>query len=254
MPLKAALIDLSGTLHVEDDPTPGAVEALERLRKTNLHIKFVTNTTKESRDTLYQRLVKIGFKMEKSEIFSSLSAAAAYIEDKRLNPCYLVADDALKDLPPANPEKFDAVVVGLAPDAFNHERLNVAFNVLLKKHPLIAIHQGKYYKRKDGLAVGPGFIVKGLEYTASTTATVIGKPTKYFFESAIPAGVAPEECVMIGDDAYDDVVGAMNVGMKGILVKTGKYLPSVVVDPPPTATLENFSAAVHWIEEELKKN
>lgn len=69
----------------------------------------------------------------------------------------------------------------------------------MKKHPLIAIHQGKYYKRKDGLAVGPGFIVKGLEYTASTTATVIGKPTKYFFESAIPAGVAPEECVMIGD-------------------------------------------------------
>lgn len=46
----------------------------------------------------------------------------------------------------------------------------------------------------------------------------------------------------------------MNVGMKGILVKTGKYLPSVVVDPPPTATLENFSAAVDWIEEELKKN
>ena len=29
--------------------------------------------------------------------------------------------------------------------------------------------------------------------------------------------------VMIGDDAKDDVLGAINSGMKGILVKTGKY-------------------------------
>lgn len=31
MPIKAALIDLSGTLHVEDQPTPDAVNALTRL-------------------------------------------------------------------------------------------------------------------------------------------------------------------------------------------------------------------------------
>lgn len=29
-PIKAALIDLSGTLHVEDQPTAGAVDALQR--------------------------------------------------------------------------------------------------------------------------------------------------------------------------------------------------------------------------------
>lgn len=31
MHIKAALIDLSGTLHVEDQPTPNAVNALKRL-------------------------------------------------------------------------------------------------------------------------------------------------------------------------------------------------------------------------------
>jgi len=30
MSIKGALIDLSGTLHVEDEPTPNAVEALKR--------------------------------------------------------------------------------------------------------------------------------------------------------------------------------------------------------------------------------
>ena len=36
-------------------------------------------------------------------------------------------------------------------------------------------------------------------------------------------GCEPEETVMIGDDCRDDVGGAQNAGMRGILVKTGKY-------------------------------
>ena len=36
-------------------------------------------------------------------------------------------------------------------------------------------------------------------------------------------GCEPEETVMIRDDCRDDVGGAQNAGMRGILVKTGKY-------------------------------
>ena len=36
-------------------------------------------------------------------------------------------------------------------------------------------------------------------------------------------GVAPADAVMIGDDVISDTGGAMNAGLKGILVKTGKY-------------------------------
>lgn len=39
----------------------------------------------------------------------------------------------------------------------------------------------------------------------------------------------------------------MNIGMGGILVKTGKYLPHIVVEPPPTVITENFDKAVDWI-------
>lgn len=64
---------------------------------------------------------------------------------------------------------------------------------------LIAVHEGKYYKRGDGLAIGPGCFTRGLEYSTGKTATVIGKPNPYFFNSAIPEGIAPHECCMIGD-------------------------------------------------------
>lgn len=63
---------------------------------------------------------------------------------------------------------------------------------------LIAIHEGRYYKRPDGLALGPGAFIKGLEYSASVKAEVVGKPTKEFFLAAL-GDIKPQEAIMIGD-------------------------------------------------------
>lgn len=64
-----------------------------------MSIKFVTNTTKDSKKTLHERLTKIGFKLEATEIYSSLSAAAAFVTNEKLNPLYLLTDDARQDFP-----------------------------------------------------------------------------------------------------------------------------------------------------------
>lgn len=43
----------------------------------------------------------------------------------------------------------------------------------------------------------------------------------------------------------------MAIGMKGVLVKTGKYLPNVILDPAPTKVVENFSKFVDLFENDL---
>lgn len=63
---------------------------------------------------------------------------------------------------------------------------------------LVAIHEGRYYKRSDGLALGPGAFIRGLEYSAGVKALVVGKPTKEFFMAALD-NIDPQEAVMIGD-------------------------------------------------------
>ena len=40
------LIDLSGTIHIEDNVIPGAIEAVKLLRQKKIPFLFVTNTTK----------------------------------------------------------------------------------------------------------------------------------------------------------------------------------------------------------------
>lgn len=70
--------------------------------------------------------------------------------------------------------------------------------MLLDGALLIAIHEGRYYKRPDGLALGPGAFIKGLEYSSNVKAEVVGKPTIEFFKAAL-GDVDPAKAVMIGD-------------------------------------------------------
>lgn len=69
-------------------------------------------------------------------------------------------------------EPLNAVVVGLAPSMFDYEQMNRAFRLLLKDNcRLIAIHKGRYYKKNDGLALGPGPFVETLTYATEKTVS-----------------------------------------------------------------------------------
>lgn len=120
-----------------------------RLRSINdIQIRYVTNTTKESKESLLQRLHRIGFSsITKDSMFTSLSAAVQYVKSNNLKPFYLLTEDAKKDFmeqtmenasstslstASANNdgneyENSDCVVVGLAPDKFVFETINKAF-------------------------------------------------------------------------------------------------------------------------------
>lgn len=72
--------------------------------------------------------------------------------------------------------------------------------LLMSGCPLVAVHKARYYKRPDGLALGPGPFVEALEYASGKKADVIGKPERSFFQSALDVlGVSAEETAMIGD-------------------------------------------------------
>ena len=93
--------------------------------------------------------------------------------------------------------------MGLAPNKFNYESMNIAFHMLLKGSQLIAINKSKYLKSNKGLVLGAGAFVSALEFAAESNSTIVGKPNKEFFLQALePYGCPPEEAVMIGDVLY----------------------------------------------------
>ena len=248
----AALVDLSGTIHVSTTPIPGAIEACRRLQNLKVPVKFLTNTSKTSSSDLLRLLRDMGFGTEcipdANSIMTSTTAARRLLLEHNLRPMCLVEEILLEDLHGIDTSETDpnCVLVGLAPSAFKYNRLNEAFRLLMRIKdkeegqsfpadkdgaisPLIAIHRGKYLRDGDGeLSLGPGGFVSCLEEASEISAITVGKPNASFFCSAIAdwveEGISPDEILMVGDDVEQDVNGAIRAGIgMGILVKTGKY-------------------------------
>jgi len=252
MKIEGALIDLSGTLIIDDAVIPGAVEALQRLYDHHIKVKFITNTTKESIRELHNRLVSLSLPIEKEDVFSSLTAARALVEKRGLRPLLFLDDRAKEDFEGISTENPDSVLIGLAPSCFTYELMNKAFCMVIDGAPLIAIHKARYYAGKESLFIGPGAFVAALEYATEEEAEVVGKPSKQFFMQVLESmGIKAGNTIMIGDDVRDDVEGAMKAGMKGLLVKTGKYMDGDEgkIQPKPTHVSPSIVEAVDYILE-----
>jgi ribonucleotide monophosphatase NagD (HAD superfamily) len=84
-----------------------------------------------------------------------------------------------------------------------------------------------FWHAHDGLRLDVAPFVAALEHATGKKALVFGKPDKSFFLSAVMhLGLPAGEVLMIGDGIETDVAGAQNAGLKGALVRTGKFRES----------------------------
>lgn len=251
--IRAVLLDLSGTLHVETKAIPGAVQAITRLQESNVPIRVLTNTSTVSAFALQQQLSAMGFSFQSDQIFTSVLAVKAYLKKKNLRPWCLLEDtsdfEGLCLDPPYN-----CVVLGLAPSKCNYENLDKGFQILQQGGELIAMHRSTFVKKESGSkSLGPGAFVAALEAAVpGCQATILGKPSKGFFKNVLWDDIDPSEICLVGDDLVGDIQGAQEVGVgTTLLVKTGKYMDGDKLTVEPTKVLPSIVEAVDYILENL---
>lgn len=225
--IKAVLFDLDGVLYVGKQTIPGAVEAVDALRKAGIIIRFVTNTSTLSLVSLQGKLNALGFNAVPEEIMSAPQATIQYLKRQPNPVCkLLLAEDVRKDFSCFDLSETVAnfVVIGDIGDAWSYPLLNEVFHCLVNGAQLIAIHKNRFWQTEYGLQMDIGAFVTGLEYASNTKAMLMGKPSRHFFNTVIETlRLKPSEVMMVGDDIDADVGGAQDAGLHGVLVKTGKY-------------------------------
>jgi HAD superfamily hydrolase (TIGR01458 family) len=252
--IRGILIDLSGVIYIGDGPVAGAPEALSRLRKSGLPVRFLTNTTRTPKRGLLERLSTMGFQITAEELFTPAQAACELLIERRLAPDLLIhpaLEEDFQGLPPSSGGG-RAVVVGDAADGFTYQALNAAFRDLADGAEFLALAKNRAFLDADGrLSLDTGAFVAALEYASGRTATVLGKPSADFYaQAARDMDVSMSGLVMIGDDVESDVSGALKAGVgHALLVRTGKYAPGaeVAAEPAPTAIVDDIGAAADWI-------
>ena len=230
------LIDLDGVLYTGDTAVPGAVKTMQALADNGYPFRCLSNSTRKCRRTIAARLETMGFAIPESSIFTPPLAAVRYMRDAKKDRAFLlVTGDVDRDFAGACTDDgsvhTDYVVVGDAGDKVTYANLNHAFRCLMEGAGLIALERDRYWMDKDGLSLSAGPVVAALEMAAGTKATVVGKPSKEFFGLALKdLGLPKEEVIMIGDDIATDIGGAQGAGIRGALVRTGKFRPGVLDD------------------------
>ena len=244
---RALLLDLDGVLYVENEPVPGAAEAVERLRGAGLGLRFVTNTTARSRAQTLEKLARLGFELESEELVTPAALAQRHCVDVGHRTVALIMNDDVKaDFERLEPveDAPDAVIIGDLGEAFGFEILNRAFRMVMDGAELVALQKNRFWLTADGLSLDAGPFVAAIEYAADREATVVGKPSPQFFELVLEGlGVPAANAAMVGDDIETDIGGAMQFGLRGILVRTGKYREEFVRQSgiEPTATVDSIA-------------
>lgn len=112
--IHALLIDLDGVLYVEEEPIPGAVEALQRFRGGGLKLRFVTNTTAHSRDRTLEKLARLRLPVGNDELVTPAALAVHQVlASVEVDPsaAAMIGDDIESDIGGALRAGLDAILV-----------------------------------------------------------------------------------------------------------------------------------------------
>lgn len=223
---RALLLDLSGVVYDGSRVIAGAGETIAAAREHNIILRFVTNTATKAAATIRTDLVAMGIDIADDELITAPMAARAYIEQLGLRPFCLIHPALQSEFAAIEQADPDCVLLGDAREALNYANLNTAFQLCKAGAPLIGIGMNKYFRDDDGLKLDAGGFIRLVAWAADTEATIMGKPSRAFFDQVVAStGIPAEHCLMVGDDVASDVNGAIDAGLRGCLVKTGKYQP-----------------------------
>lgn len=224
--IRAVLCDLVGVLYEGQRVLPGAHAALAALEAAGIAVRYLTNTTRSPRAAILARLHALGFRLDAASLFTAPRAVHEHLHREGLEPHLIVHPELRPEFADLPRTGRPCVVIGDPGEAIGYAELNAAFRLLKAGAPLVAMGRNRYFQEDGALSLDMGPFVALLEYAAETEALVLGKPAPAFFQAALAsAGVAADEAVMIGDDVEADVLGAVDAGLRAILVGTGKYRP-----------------------------
>ena len=230
--MQAILFDLDGVIYQGETAIAGAKEVVAWVRAQGIPHLFLTNTTSRPRAAIAAKLQAMGIDIDEEALLTPPLAAARWLSESGVRNVALFVTEAtssefsaLSRNPLAN---VDAVVVGDLGERWDFSTMNGAFRLLMSASApqLVALGMTRYWLSESGLRLDVGPFIKALEYATGREAIVIGKPAPHYFNAALSKlGVAAEKTLMIGDDIRGDIEGAQRLGMKAVLVRTGKFRP-----------------------------
>ncbi len=249
--IRGIILDIDGTVVLEDRVLDGAPEALTTLRELGYRLVFCTQQNQYSDRTLSERLRAVGLNVSEREIVSAGTVAVNAIAEKHPgSQVYVVGSDSLRDrmarsgmkvLSDRQGERAEVVLVATDYDV-NQTRLSAAAEAVSRGAAFYVTNLDRGEPMKDRIIPGPGSLAVAIAYTAQRRPTVLGKPSPTMVSAVqdrlnLPASAM----VVVGDQPAQDVKLGRMLGAITVLLMSGvttedslkrtssSYLPDIVL-------------------------
>jgi phospholysine phosphohistidine inorganic pyrophosphate phosphatase len=231
--MKAILFDLDGVLYTGENAIEGAADVINWCVHEAVAHLFLTNTTSRPRAALVDKLAGFSIVTNPDDFLTPALAARQWLNNNINGKIALFIPEATLDeftdfeqCEDSSEQGAQAVIVGDLGEAWDFKTLNRAFRLLMNNPDtkLIALGMTRYWRAEDGLRLDAAPFIKALEHASGREAIVLGKPSKEFYLSALDRlGCDASETIMIGDDIRGDIEASQSAGIRGLLVRTGKF-------------------------------
>jgi ribonucleotide monophosphatase NagD (HAD superfamily) len=84
--IKGVLLDLSGSVYDGDNVLPRALEAVQKLHRASIPLRYLTKSSRSSRKEILNKLHKMGFAIRAEESFTAPLAVQGYLREHKLPP------------------------------------------------------------------------------------------------------------------------------------------------------------------------
>lgn len=256
-PLPRCLItDMDGVLWRGKQPMPGLAEFFQFLRDRSVRFMCATNNSSSTPEQIADRLHAFGANVTPDEIVTSSIATADYLQTilPTGSKVYIIGMDGVREaITHAGfviaEDRAAAVVVGIDWN-LTYNQLKRATQLIRGGSKFIGTNSDATFPSPDGIIPGAGSLLAAIETATSVKPIVIGKPEVVLYEMALKRmGASIEETVALGDRLETDILGAVRLNMKSILVLSGVTTAEELAasDYQPDWVFRDISDLVmHW--------
>lgn len=228
--LKLYLLDMDGTIYLDNELFDGTIEFLEHIKNTNGRYMFLTNNSSKGVNEYIKKLHGMGIEAEKKDFLTSVDATIDYLQNKCYKKIYVFGTNSLKNQ--LNDEGFnitdkvedDVDLLLLGNDTeLTFQKLEDACILLNRGVDYIATNPDWVCPTWYGSVPDCGAISQMLCHATKRMPKFIGKPNPEMIYLAMKkTGFKETETVIIGDRLYTDIASGVNAGVSSIFVLSGE--------------------------------
>lgn len=237
-PIKAYILDMDGTLYLDDILIDGAKVFVQYLQASKIPFVLLTNNSSKNSKAYVQKFQQLGLKIPQENILTSGQAMIHYLkvhhpDIKRI--CLLGNQFLQEEFKEAGfvlvEEGLDleAVIVGFDTE-LTYQKLWHASDCLVAGKLYFATHPDLVCPLKGGAFMPDvGSFISLFKTATGREPVIIGKPFKPMLDLVqTKLNVNKEHIAVVGDRLYTDIQMALDHGMLSILVLSGETTPEML--------------------------